>query len=161
MLVFEITETAIVEDELAAWTFAERLHALGCKVALDDFGTGYGSLTYLKQIPVDYLKLDIEFIRDLTTNTASRHVVQAVTALARNFNLETVAEGVEDPDVFDLLSGLGVDYAQGFHIGRPEPFTERPGDRHPPVGIRARALALPEPRPARVRRVAVAGRRRP
>ena len=93
-LVFEITETAVVEDEAAARTFAERLHALGCKVALDDFGTGYGSLTYLKQIPVDYLKLDIEFVRDLHTNEASRHVVQALVALARDFHLQTVGEGV-------------------------------------------------------------------
>ena len=65
MIVFEITETAIVEDEEARARFAERLHALGCKVALDDFGTGYGGFTYLKQIPVDYLKIDIEFVRDL------------------------------------------------------------------------------------------------
>ena len=159
-LVFEVTETAIVEDEQAARTFAERLRALGCKIALDDFGTGYGSLTYLKQIPVDYLKLDIEFIRDLATNSASRHVVQAVTALARNFGLETVAEGVEQAAVLDLLSGLGVDYAQGFHIGRPEPFTERPGDRHPPVRIRPRAPARVERLRPHARPLAVAGRSR-
>ncbi|HEX8714954.1 MAG TPA: EAL domain-containing protein, partial [Solirubrobacteraceae bacterium] len=96
MLVVEITETAIVEDELAAHAFAERLHALGCRLALDDFGTGYGTLTYLKRLPVDYLKLDIEFVCDLASNEASRHVVQAVVKLARDFGLQTVAEGVED-----------------------------------------------------------------
>ena len=126
LLVFEITETAIVEDEEAARTFAERLHALGCKIALDDFGTGYGTLTYLKQIPVDYLKLDIEFVRDLASNSASRHVVQAVVALARDFDLQTVAEGVEDAETLQLLSQLGVDFAQGFHIARPEPFADGP-----------------------------------
>jgi diguanylate cyclase (GGDEF)-like protein/PAS domain S-box-containing protein len=128
MIVFEITETAIVEDELAALAFAERLHALGCKLALDDFGTGYGTLTYLKRMPVDYLKLDIEFVRDLLSNDASRHVVQAVVSLARDFGSQTVAEGVEDADTLALLGELGVDHAQGFHLARPTPFTERPGD---------------------------------
>ncbi len=127
-LVFEITETAIVEDECAARTFAERLHALGCKIALDDFGTGYASLTYLKQMPVDFLKLDIEFVRDLRENEASRHVVQALVALARDFHLRTVGEGVEDAATLELLRGLGVDFAQGYHIARPAPFAERPGD---------------------------------
>ena len=159
-LVFEITETAIIEDENAARTFTERLHALGCKVALDDFGTGYGSLTYLKQIPVDTLKLDIEFVRDLMTNSASRHVVQAVIALARDFNLETVAEGVEDPDALDLLCRLGVDFAQGFHIGRPEPFLELPGDQHPAVRVQTRGHGR-ELRRGQARRLAGVGRRRP
>jgi diguanylate cyclase (GGDEF)-like protein/PAS domain S-box-containing protein len=127
-LIFEITETAIVEDEVAARTFVERLHALGCGVALDDFGTGYGSLTYLKQMPVDHLKLDIEFVCDLARSAASRHVVQAVIALARDFGLETVAEGVEDAESLALLREMGVGYAQGFHLARPAPFLERPGD---------------------------------
>lgn len=87
LMVFEITETAIVEDVDAARRFAERLRELGCRLALDDFGTGYGGFTYLKQLPVDYLKIDIEFVRDLTTDPASRHVVQAVVALARGFGL--------------------------------------------------------------------------
>ena len=126
-IVVEITETAIVEDQEAARAFAEGLHALGCEIALDDFGTGYGTLTYLKQIPVDYLKLDIEFVRDLASNSASRHVVHAILTLARNFNLQTVAEGVEDAETLALLSGLGVDFAQGFHIARPAPFSDRAG----------------------------------
>ncbi len=132
-IVVEITETAIVEDQAAARAFAEGLHALGCEIALDDFGTGYGTLTYLKQIPVDYLKLDIEFVRDLATNSASRHVVHAILTLARNFNLQTVAEGVEDAETLALLSGLGVDFAQGFHIARPAPYETVPGDLQDPV----------------------------
>jgi diguanylate cyclase (GGDEF)-like protein/PAS domain S-box-containing protein len=128
MLVFEITETAIVEDEHAALAFAERMHALGCGLALDDFGTGYGTLTYLKRMPVDYLKLDIEFVRDLVSNDASRHVVQAVVSLAHDFGLQTVAEGVENAETLALLERFGVDFAQGFHIARPEPFGSRPGD---------------------------------
>jgi diguanylate cyclase (GGDEF)-like protein/PAS domain S-box-containing protein len=142
-LIFEITETAIVEDEQAARTFAERVHQLGCKIALDDFGTGYGTLTYLKQMPVDQLKLDIEFVRDLVENQASRHVVHAIIALARDFHLETVGEGVEDAATLGLLRELGVDYAQGHHLARPEPFVERPGDDREPVRIEVYASPAP------------------
>jgi diguanylate cyclase (GGDEF)-like protein/PAS domain S-box-containing protein len=148
LLVFEFTETAIVEDARAAGSFAERLHELGCRVALDDFGTGYGTLTYLKEIPVDYLKLDIEFVSDLRSNEASRRVVQAVISLARDFGLQTVAEGVEDATTLRLLAHLGVDRAQGFHIGRPEAFDTRPSDRRRPPRARART-AERGPRPAR------------
>jgi EAL domain-containing protein (putative c-di-GMP-specific phosphodiesterase class I) len=121
LLVFEITETALVRDELAARAFAERLHSLGCKLALDDFGTGYGAFIFLKQLPINYLKIDVEFVSDLASNTASRRVVQAVVALARAFSLQTVGEGVEDSQTLTLLQELGVDYAQGYHIARPEP----------------------------------------
>jgi EAL domain-containing protein (putative c-di-GMP-specific phosphodiesterase class I) len=124
LLVFEITETALVQDEAAGRAFAEQLHALGCKLALDDFGTGYGGFTYLKQLPVDYLKIDIEFVRDLVVNPASRHVVSAVVALAAGFGLQTVAEGVEDAATLELLDDLGVDFAQGYHIARPAPLGE-------------------------------------
>ena len=150
MIVVEITETAIVEDQEAARTFAEGLHRLGCRIALDDFGTGYGTLTYLKQIPVDYLKLDIEFVRDLSSSPASRHVVHAVLTLARNFNLQTVAEGVEDGDTLALLCGLGVDYAQGFHIARPGPYSSIPGDLHEPIPLDLSGLEgrIAPPRPS-------------
>jgi PAS domain S-box-containing protein len=128
LLVFEITETALVRDEAAACAFAERLHSIGCKLALDDFGTGYGGFTFLKQLPVDYLKIDVEFVSDLATNSASCHVVQAVVALARAFSLQTVGEGVEDAETLQLLQELGVDYAQGFHIARPRPLDQSPDE---------------------------------
>jgi PAS domain S-box-containing protein len=118
-IVFEITETIVVSDQGAARAFVERLHEFGCKIALDDFGTGYGGFTYLKQLPVDFLKIDIEFVGDLTSSSASRHVVEAVVNLAARFGLATVGEGVEDQQTLDLLRQLRVDYAQGFHIGRP------------------------------------------
>jgi len=121
LLVFEITETALADDELAARAFAQRLQDLGCRLALDDFGTGYGGFTYLKRLPVDYLKIDIEFVRDLCASEASRHVVEAVVGLARSFALRTVAEGVEDAQTLEQLAELGVDFAQGYHVGRPEP----------------------------------------
>jgi PAS domain S-box-containing protein len=130
LMVFEITETALVSDEEAGRHFVQRVHELGCKLALDDFGTGYGGFTYLKQLPVDYLKIDIEFVRDLRTSQASLHVVEAVVNLARGFGMHTVAEGVEDAETLKLLETLGVDYAQGYHIARPGPledaFTDDP-----------------------------------
>ncbi len=124
LMVFEITETALVSDEEAGRHFVQRVHELGCKLALDDFGTGYGGFTYLKQLPVDYLKIDIEFVRDLRTSDASLHVVEAVVNLARGFGMHTVAEGVEDAETLNLLKTLGVDYAQGYHIARPGPLED-------------------------------------
>jgi EAL domain-containing protein (putative c-di-GMP-specific phosphodiesterase class I) len=159
LLVFEITETAILEDQQAAQTFVERLRALGCKVALDDFGTGYGTLTYLKQIPVDFIKLDIEFVRDLVSSSASRHVVQAVVGLARDFDVQTVAEGVEDAETLELLARFGVDFAQGFHIAHPEPFDKRPGDRGTPLALQSPSVRRAPSRPGVPRQLITGGRR--
>jgi PAS domain S-box-containing protein len=131
-LVFEITETALVANEVAAQGFADRLHELGCKLALDDFGTGYGGFTYLKQLPVDLLKIDIEFVRDLTTSPASQHVVEAVVALAGAFGLKTVAEGIEDEQTLEMVRDFGVDLAQGYFISRPEPIGEPSAAAHSP-----------------------------
>jgi hypothetical protein len=86
-------------------------HELGCRIALDDFGTGYGGFTYVKRLPVDYLKIDIEFVRDLPRNDASQHVVRAIVQLARDFGQKTVAEGVEDDETLTILREFGVDYA--------------------------------------------------
>jgi PAS domain S-box-containing protein len=134
-LVFEITETALIANIAAAGEFADRLHDLGCKLALDDFGTGYGGFTYLKQFPLDILKIDIEFVRDLPTNPASEHVIAAVVSLARAFGLKTIAEGVEDAQTLDLLRELGVDFAQGYHIARPGPIEDVPGSLSMNVNI--------------------------
>jgi PAS domain S-box-containing protein len=121
LIVAEITETALLDDACAAEHFIARLKALGCRLALDDFGTGYGGFTHLKRLPVDLLKIDAEFVRDLATNQASRHVVSAVVSLARGFGKETVAEGVEDDATLEIVRELGVDYAQGYAIARPAP----------------------------------------
>ncbi len=120
-LVFEITETALIADQDSAFRFVQQIRTLGCRVALDDFGTGFGGFTYLKNLPVDYLKIDIEFVRDLTRESASRHVVEAVVNLARGFGLTTIAEGVENAETQELLRQLGVGFGQGFHVGRPAP----------------------------------------
>ena len=129
LLVVELTETALLEDELAGALFIERMRALGCGVALDDFGSGYGGFRYLKRLPVDYLKIDIEFVRDLPINMASQHVVSAVVSLAKGFGQRTVAEGVEDEETLAKLIDLGVDYAQGYLIAMPRPVSEVLGVR--------------------------------
>jgi EAL domain-containing protein (putative c-di-GMP-specific phosphodiesterase class I) len=121
LITFEITETAIVSDIVSATRFADRLGSIGCRFALDDFGTGYAALTYLKHLPLSYLKIDVDFVRDLLRNARSRAVVSGVVALAAGFGLRTIAEGVENQATLSLLRELGVDLAQGFFIGRPLP----------------------------------------
>jgi PAS domain S-box-containing protein len=118
-VVFEITETALMENLEAGETFARGLRAIGCQVALDDFGTGFGGFTYLKKLPISYLKIDIDFVRELATNRANQHLVKAIVGLAKDFGYETIAEGVEDAATLTLLEEYGVDFAQGFHLGRP------------------------------------------
>ena len=120
----ELTETAIMQDEVIAGIFIERLGNLGCELALDDFGTGFGGFGYLKSLPVDFLKIDIEFVRDLRTNLASRHVVHAVVGLAAAFGVRTIAEGVEDDQTLAIVRDMGVDLAQGYVIGRPGPLDD-------------------------------------
>jgi EAL domain-containing protein (putative c-di-GMP-specific phosphodiesterase class I) len=122
-LVFEITETALIEETDVAVSLAERLRQLGCRFALDDFGSGYGGFHYLKHLPMDFLKIEREFIRDAATSEADQHVIHAIVGLAHGFGLQTIAEGVEDQETLDLLRELGVDHAQGFHLGRPAPLT--------------------------------------
>jgi PAS domain S-box-containing protein len=126
-LVFEITETALMKDIHLGEAFAHGLAELGCGLALDDFGTGFGSFTYLKRLPVTHLKIDIEFVRDLVNSPANQGVVRLVVGLARTFGLRTIAEGVEDQETLERLRAKGVDYAQGFHIGRPGPIDEHTG----------------------------------
>jgi EAL domain-containing protein (putative c-di-GMP-specific phosphodiesterase class I) len=134
-IIFEITETAVVANLAAVRSFAERLRAAGCSFALDDFGVGFGSFTYLKHLPVDYLKIDIEFVRNLVRDDTDRHVVHAMVAVANGFGIKTIAEGVEDHATLELLRSMGVDFAQGFWTGRPAPIDElwpqNPTDRRP------------------------------
>jgi PAS domain S-box-containing protein len=120
-LVFEITETAALEQLDVAVGFAERLTRLGCQFALDDFGTGFGSLTHLRLLPVRYLKIDRSFVREVARNPEDRAMVRGIVAIARELDVLTVAEGIEDGPTLELVTELGVDYVQGFHIGRPAP----------------------------------------
>ena len=120
-VIMELTETAVVRDERPAREFIDAMRALGCEFALDDFGTGYGGFTYIKQLAIDYLKIDREFVRDLDRDTSSRHVVEVIVSLAGRFGLRTVAEGVESRACLEVLCDLGVDYAQGYRLARPAP----------------------------------------
>jgi PAS domain S-box-containing protein len=122
-VIFEITETAAVESLDAAHELVEELISLGFGVALDDFGTGYGSFTYLKHLPVTELKIDIDFVRGLTQDPTDQRLVKSIISVARNFEMKTVAEGVEDQATLDLLHTLGVDFVQGYHIGYPAQLT--------------------------------------
>ncbi|MET0557518.1 MAG: EAL domain-containing protein [Solirubrobacterales bacterium] len=123
---FEITETAAVSNMNDAQEFARRIRELGCSLSLDDFGTGFSSFTYLKHIPAQFLKIDIEFIRDLEKNPADQQLVQAIVSIASGLGQKTVAEGVEDQQTLATVRKLGVNYAQGFHLGRPEPIEPDP-----------------------------------
>ena len=122
-LVFEVTETAAIANIDTARAFVEHLSELGCAFALDDFGAGFGSFYYLKYLPFDYLKIDGEFVRQLTSNRTDQLIVTSIVAAARGLGKKTVAEYVGDPDTLTLLRTLGVDYAQGYHLGRPVPLT--------------------------------------
>jgi EAL domain-containing protein (putative c-di-GMP-specific phosphodiesterase class I) len=121
---FEITENATISNIARAEVLMRRLRRLGCAVALDDFGTGLSSLSYLRQLPVTLLKIDGSFVRDILKDARSESMVRAIAQLARSMAIATVAEYVETEEIRARLEGLGVDYGQGFAIGRPTPLTE-------------------------------------
>jgi EAL domain-containing protein (putative c-di-GMP-specific phosphodiesterase class I) len=118
-LVFEITETAAVTNFAEARAFAHELSGMGCRLALDDFGAGFSSFVYLKQLPFDVLKIDGEFVRQCTTTRADRVILESLVHTASGLDKLTVAEFVEDQETEDLLRELGVDFVQGYHVGRP------------------------------------------
>jgi PAS domain S-box-containing protein len=140
LIVVEVTETAFVGDTEAGREFAQRVRELGCRLALDDFGTGFSSLSYLKHLPADHLKIDIEFVRELTTSETDARVIRGIVGLAREFNQTTIAEGVEDEATLMMLKELGVDQAQGYLLGRPAPRDDAPPSASP--------AGRPEPRGA-------------
>ena len=121
---FEITETAAMTNLSAARDFADGLAALGCGLALDDFGTGFGAFAYLKHIPARYLKIDVEFVRNVASDETDHQVVKAIVGIAHSLGKLTIAEGVEDAATLTVLRDLDVDYAQGFYLGNPEPLAE-------------------------------------
>jgi diguanylate cyclase (GGDEF)-like protein/PAS domain S-box-containing protein len=118
-LIFEVTETAAIVNIEKARRFAERLGELGCAFALDDFGAGFGSFYYLKHLPFDYLKIDGDFIRQLPASKPDQLTVKAIVQIAHGLGKRTVAEFVGDEATLGLLGRFGVDFAQGYHTGRP------------------------------------------
>ncbi len=121
-LIFEITETAAIADIDATSLVMNQIKSLGCQFALDDFGVGFSSLYYLKKLPVDYVKIDGSFIRNLHNDPDSQVLVRALVEVSRAYRLRTVAEFVEGSEILTILQVLGVDYAQGYHIDQPKPF---------------------------------------
>jgi EAL domain-containing protein (putative c-di-GMP-specific phosphodiesterase class I) len=118
---FEITETAAVGNFNRAIRFIETFRARGCEFYLDDFGSGMSSFSYLKDLPVDYLKIDGAFIKSMETDSVDYAMVSAINHLAHVMGIKTVAEYVENEGILKLLENLGVDYAQGFGIAAPAP----------------------------------------
>jgi EAL domain-containing protein (putative c-di-GMP-specific phosphodiesterase class I) len=120
-ITFEITETAACEQLDSAIAFIQRIRQLGCNVSLDDFGVGFSSFSYLKHLRADILKIDGSFIRDIHNNNADQLFVKALVDVARGMGMRTIAEFVENEQVFDRVRSLGVDYVQGFYLGKPQP----------------------------------------
>ncbi len=123
-IVFEITETAAVANFTHARQFIAALKRMGCRFALDDFGSGLSSFAYLKHLPVDYLKIDGNFVRDMASDPVDCAMVEAINRLGHVMGIRTIAEYVESTAVLERLRSLGVDYAQGFAISRPLPLEE-------------------------------------
>ena len=118
---FEITESAVVANLDHARRFVGVLHGMGCQFALDDFGSGVGSFSNLKNLPMDYLKIDGSFMRNLARDTVNQAMVTAMIKLARTLNFKVIAEQVEDADALEAARRMGVDYVQGYAVGRPQP----------------------------------------
>ena len=118
-LTFEVTETTAISDVDTAITLLSHLRDLGCKTALDDFGSGMSSFAYLQELPVDIVKIDGRFVRNINSSSVDQAMVRAMNEIAHSLDKTTVAEFVENEQHFKTLSIIGVDYAQGYHLGKP------------------------------------------
>lgn len=123
-LEIEITESVLLERGVENHAFMQRLKSIGIELALDDFGTGYSSLSYLTAFPFDKIKIDKSFIRNLTHQPRSSAIISAIVTLARGLDMSVTAEGVETDEEFERLKALGVNYAQGYLFGRPQPISQ-------------------------------------
>ncbi len=118
---FEVTETATIANIGQAQKFIHSIKSLGCRFALDDFGSGLSSFSYLKELDVDFLKIDGSFVRDMLNDKKDHSIVKAITQLGHSMEIQTIAEYVEDDDIMQAVKDIGVDFGQGYGIGRPGP----------------------------------------
>jgi EAL domain-containing protein (putative c-di-GMP-specific phosphodiesterase class I) len=125
-IIFEITETAAFHNLDLVQKFVRDTKQLGCRFALDDFGVGFSSFYYIKQLDIDYLKIDGSFIRNLQESENDRVFVQAMVEISRVYGMKVIAEWVENSENMSLLMEMGVDYGQGYHFGKPTPECEMP-----------------------------------
>jgi EAL domain-containing protein (putative c-di-GMP-specific phosphodiesterase class I) len=123
-LILEVTETAMIADHTAAIENLRKLSEAGIILSIDDFGTGYSSYSYLQQFPVNELKIDKSFIQSLLTDASSEKLVSSMIALAKDFGVSVLAEGIETVEVLNRLVELGCGYGQGYLIARPLPVDE-------------------------------------
>ena len=121
---FEITESSAIQNLPLAFEFIHNMHKLGCSFSLDDFGTGMSSFSYLKQLPVNHLKIDGSFIRHIESDPIDLAMTRSINEIGHVMGMSTIAEFVENEEIFQLLRQLGVDYAQGYHIAKPAPLDE-------------------------------------
>lgn len=143
----ELTETVAVGNIEACSQLMRRLRGMGCPIALDDFGTGMSSFSYLRNLPIDLIKIDRAFIRGIARDPLDHALVETIQHIAGIMGIRTVAEGVEDAEVLTALALIGVDFAQGWHVGRPVPLVQihpESGDLHEPV-VRRVALRAAAP----------------
>ncbi len=124
MICFELTESVAVDSLDTAMQFMETLKALGCSFSLDDFGTGVSSYAYLRQLPINYLKIDGVFIKDIVTDEISQEMVRSIKQIGHVMGLEIIAEYVENDEIIEMLNEIGIDYGQGYGISRPMPIDE-------------------------------------
>ncbi len=123
-LKFEITETSAIANLSDARDFINALKAFGCHFSLDDFGSGLSSFAYLKNLPVDTLKIDGIFIREIVENKLDLAMVKSINEIGHVMGMQTVAEFVENDEIVELLREIGIDYGQGYGLGRPKPLAE-------------------------------------
>lgn len=123
-ITFEITETVAAENIFFTKKFINKIKQFSCKFSLDDFGSGYSSYSYLKNLNVDYLKIDGAFVKDIVNNKADIAIVKSMNEIAHSLGLKTIAEYVENKETLEILKGIGVDYAQGYGIQKPIPLEE-------------------------------------
>ena len=120
-ILLEVTETSAVRHIELAIDFMRELCTLGIRFALDDFGTGFSSFAYLKHLPIEFIKIDGTFVRDIMTDPVDQAMVRSINHIAHSLDKKTIAEFVESEDILNYLKEIGVDMVQGYHIGRPGP----------------------------------------